>query len=185
MTGTAEQLDPTMHGVFDLVFSNYVIEHIPDWRLALEKMSSVLTPEGKMLHSCPNYTIPYEPHYGTLVFRHFQAFSKRFFLPKNSDLEIWNSLNFITCHEIKSFCKATGLDCTFKKALLYLAFKRINEDPLFKQRHEGFATILTSFMLTTGLIYLLKYIPPAYATPLIMEIKNHKDVPASSNDKFC
>lgn len=185
MTESAEQLNPAKHGTFDLIFSNYVIEHIPEWRLALEKMASVLTPEGKMLHSCPNYTVPYEPHYGTLVFRHFPAFSKRVFLPRNCDLGIWNSLNFITCSEIKSYCKATDLDCTFKKELLYLAFQRIGEDPLFKQRHKGFVASLASFMLTTGLIKLLKYIPPACATPLIMEIKNNKTVPASSNDKFC
>lgn len=175
MTEPAEQLNPAKHGRFDLIFSNYVIEHIPEWKLALGKMASVLSPDGKMLHSCPNYTIPYEPHYGTLVFRHFPTISKRIFLPKNCDLGIWNSLNFITYREIKSFCKAAELDCTFKKELLYLAFKRIGEDPLFKQRHKGLAATLASFMLTTGVINLLKYIPPACATPLIVEIKTSKN----------
>jgi len=185
MTEPAQQLNQLQHGCFDLIFSNYVIEHIPDWRLALKNMASVLTPDGKMLHSCPNYTIPYEPHYGTLVFRHFRNFSMRFLLPRGCDLDIWHSLNFITCHEIKYFCQSAGLDCSFKKELLYLAFNRIGDDPIFKQRHRGFAASLASFMLATGLVKLLKYIPPAYATPLIVEIKNSKTAPASSHDELC
>jgi len=185
LTESAQQLSPLQHGCFDLIYSNYVIEHIPDWRLALKKMASVLAPEGKMVHSCPNYTIPYEPHYGTLVFRHFRNFSKRFLLPRECDLDIWNSLNFITCHEIKSFCKATGLDCSFKKELLFLAFKRIGEDPLFRQRHQGLAATAGSLLISSGLINLLKYVPPACATPLIMEIRNSATVPASSHDNFC
>jgi len=185
MTEPAQQLNPPQHGCFDLIFSNYVIEHIPDWRLALKKMATVLTPDGKMVHSCPNYTIPYEPHYGTLVFRHFRNFSKRVLLPKGCDLGIWNSLNFITCHEIKSFCKTDELNCSFKKELLYLAFKRIGDDPLFKQRHQGLAATASSLLISTGLIKLLKYVPPACATPLIMEIKNSETAPASSRDEFC
>ncbi|MDX8403665.1 MAG: methyltransferase domain-containing protein [Mariprofundaceae bacterium] len=185
MSVPAEQLNPDEHGMFDLVFSNYVIEHIPEWRLALEKMASVLTPEGKMLHSFPNYTIPYEPHYGVPVFRHFRIFSQRVFLPKGCDLDIWHSLNFITCREIRSFCKTNNLNCTFKKSLLYLAFKRIGEDPIFKQRHQGFAATLNSWLMRTGLIKLLKSIPPTYATPAIIEIRNSDAVPSSSNDKFC
>lgn len=185
ITDSAEQLNPAKHGRFDLIFSNYVIEHIPEWRLAMEKMASVLTSDGKMLHSCPNYTIPYEPHYGTLVFRRFRTFSKHFLLPKGCELDIWNSLNFITCHEIKSFCKTAKLDCSFKKELLYLAFKRIDDDPLFKQRHKGLAVTVGSLLISTGLINLLKYVPPACATPLIMEIKNAKTASASSHGELC
>jgi len=185
ITEPAQQLNPDQHGYFDLIFSNYVIEHIPDWQLALKKMASVLTHEGKMLHSCPNYTIPYEPHYGTLVFRHFRNLSKRFLLPKNCDLGIWHSLNFITGREIKSFCKTTGLDCTFKKELLYLAFKRMHDDPIFKQRHQGLAASLASLMDASGLIRLLKYVPPVWATPLIVKIRTDDTLPASSHDKFC
>jgi len=185
MTEPAEQLNPAQYGSFDLIFSNYVIEHIPQWRTALKKMASVLQPHGKMIHSCPNYTIPYEPHYGTLVFRHFPTISKRVFLPRNCDLGIWNSLNFITYREIKSFCKGAELDCTFKKELLYLAFKRVGEDPLFKQRHKGLAASLAKFLLATGIIKLLKYVPPACATPLIVEIRTNKTVSTFSNGKFC
>ncbi len=185
MTEPAEQLNPSQHGQFDLIFSNYVIEHIPEWRLALKKMALVLTPEGKMLHSCPNYSIPYEPHYGTLVFRHFPIFSQRFFLPKDCDLGIWHSLNFITLREIRSFCISEELSYTFKKQLLYLAFKRVGDDPIFEQRHKGFAASVASLLLATGLIKLLKYIPPACATPLIVEITNNPAVATSSRDEFC
>lgn len=166
----AQQLNSEKFGEFNLIFSNYVMEHIPEWQSALLAMASILLPDGKMVHSAPNYTIPYEPHYGIPVFRHFPDLSKRLFLAADSDPEIWNSLNFITCREIQNFCNSQGLVCNFRKELLYLAFKRINDDPLFRQRHQGLVSNIASFIIQTGLGGFLKYIPPALATPIIMEI---------------
>ncbi len=60
----AEKLDPAVHGHFDLIYSTNVLEHIPDLDGAFRGMASVLAPGGTMVHLCPNYLIPYEPHFG-------------------------------------------------------------------------------------------------------------------------
>jgi len=173
LTETAQQLNTSKHGSFDLIFSNNVIEHIPDWKSALTAMASVLSSEGRMLHSCPNYTIPYEPHYGVPVFRHFRKLSQRIFLPKIADTDIWNSLNFITCHNIKKLCKQKGLSCHFKQGLLYEAFRRIHNDPVFKERHEGFIVHMASLMMQSPFRQLIRNIPACLSTPMIFEITLH------------
>ena len=165
----AQELDPTTEGEFDLIFSNNVLEHIPEWPAALEAMASVLTDGGRMLHACPNYTVPYEPHYGVPVFRHFPALSRRLFLG-DRDAEIWGSLNFITGHNLMSHCNKHNLNCCLKRELLYTALKRIETDPLFEERHQGAVATLARLLLRSGIARLLRHIPPTLATPMVAVI---------------
>lgn len=59
-----EELDYKIQGEFDLIFSINVLEHVDNLELAFSKMSNVLSKSGMMIHHCPNYFIPYEPHFG-------------------------------------------------------------------------------------------------------------------------
>jgi len=166
----AQELIPETHGVFDLIFSNNVIEHIPDWQAALAAMARVLVPHGRMLHACPNYTVPYEPHYGVPVFRRFPDLSRRLFLTQDADMEIWESLNFICARDIKLFCASSSLRCRFEKGLLFKALKRIDEDAVFRSRHSGAVASIANLLKTSGLLHLFRFIPPALATPMVIEI---------------
>lgn len=168
---SAQQLNTAQHGSFDLIFSNNVVEHIPDWRAALTAMLSVLGRQGMMLHACPNYSVPYEPHYGVPVLRRLPALSWRLFLPADSDPEIWDSLNFISARDVRVFCRQHGLHCRFEKALLYKAMKRLNDDPLFRQRHQGLAMKVAAWVMASGLGECLRYLPPAMSTPMIFAIR--------------
>jgi len=47
---------------FDLVFSNEVIEHVQDDRLAVSEMIRVLKPRGRLVLFCPNIGYPVETH---------------------------------------------------------------------------------------------------------------------------
>ncbi len=166
----AQQLNRRMHGEFDLIFSNNVIEHIPDWQAALAAMNSVLAQGGRMIHACPNYTVPYEPHYGVPVFRRFPKLSRRLFLPSGSNPEIWDSLNFIRSCDIRRFCAERQLRCRFEKALLYKALRRISEDPLFRSRHAGPVATCAALLQRSGLLHLFRYMPVALSTPMVFEI---------------
>lgn len=177
ITQPAQQLDSAQHGHFDLVFSNNVIEHIPDWPAAMTAMVEVLSAQGRMIHACPNYSVPYEPHYGIPVFRHFPSLSRRLFLSPECNVEIWNSLNFITCNELKKYCNVHDLTFCFKKELLYNSLKRMNTDPLFRQRHQGLIAGMAAFVMRSGLGKLVRHIPPAMATPMIVEIEKRKGAP--------
>jgi len=63
----AEELINHTSGHFDLIFSCNVVEHIPDLEEALNGMLSVLAEDGVMVHSCPNYVVPYDPHFSIPV----------------------------------------------------------------------------------------------------------------------
>ncbi|MDX8404590.1 MAG: methyltransferase domain-containing protein [Mariprofundus sp.] len=169
-----QQLCSDNDGCFDLVFSNNVIEHIPGWPAAFDAMSRVLSADGIMLHACPNYTVPYEPHYGVPVFRHFRGISKALFLSADSDDDIWNSLNFITCRELATYCKQHRLQYAFEEALLYNALKRIEDDPLFATRHQGMVATAARFVMRSGLGAVIKHIPPCMATPMVVKISKRK-----------
>ncbi len=175
ITVPAQQLDRKQHGCFDLIFSNNVIEHIPDWQAALTAMTSVLSGQGSMIHACPNYSVPYEPHYGVPVFRRLPGLSRLLFLSSRCDAEIWDSLNFITCRNIRNYCNSYGLTYCFEKELLYNALKRIDDDPLFKERHQGVISSIATFVMRSGLGELIRRIPPAMATPMIVKISKQQE----------
>jgi len=168
---TAQQLDPSIHGSFDLIFSNNVLEHIPDWEDALLMMEGVLNRDGYMLHACPNYTVPYEPHYGIPVFRRCVGLSGRLFLPADADDGIWKSLNFITCEQVRKFCKRHRLICRFRQGLLFDALQRVETDHIFSERHKGLVVTVARFIMRSGLGQLVRRIPPSLATPMIVRIE--------------
>ena len=176
ITEPAQHLNMNKHGSFDIIFSNNVMEHIPDWQDALGAMTSILSEQGKMIHACPNYSIPYEPHYGTPVVRYCPDLSRRLFVSANADLSIWHSLNFITCRQIKMYCKEQQLHYHFQESLLYKALKRIDEDPLFKQRHQGMIANIATFIMRSGLGNIIKRIPASMATPMVVEISKKEIV---------
>jgi SAM-dependent methyltransferase len=53
---------PFKTGVFDLVLSNEVIEHVRDDRLALAESARVMRPGGRLALFCPNRGYPFETH---------------------------------------------------------------------------------------------------------------------------
>lgn len=174
LTCPAGELDVAKHGRFDLVFSNNVIEHIPDWQGALVAMAGVLSGQGRMLHACPNYSVPYEPHYGVAVLRRMPKLSKRFFLPAGADAEIWDSLNFISHRQVRRFAHGHGFAVSFEAGLIYKALARMQSDPLFRERHKGPIASIADFLAKTGLLKLLRYLPSAMSTPMIFSL--HREV---------
>lgn len=104
----AEELNPAQHGAFQFVFSVNVIEHIPDLTGAMRGMASVLTRGGRMWHTCPNYVVPYEPHFGIPLVPLFPK-TTGLLLPRSiSTGELWTSLNFVTYFELKRLARANG-----------------------------------------------------------------------------
>lgn len=154
---------------FDLIFSNNVLEHIPNLEDAWFGMCAALKPEGVMLHNCPNYFFPYEPHMGIPVFKFLPQFSTFFFrgvIERNQD--VWDSLNFITYFDVNRLAQSAGMKVCFKRGLLFDALSRIENDPFFRERHSGtFVMAVYTILSKSGLLGLLRYIPPVFSTPMI------------------
>lgn len=156
---------------FDFIFSNNVLEHIPNIEEAWLAMCQVLAPRGIMLHGCPNYLIPYEPHLGIPVIKNLPRLSS-FCFPKLIDQyhELWKSLNFITYNDVQRLAKDNGMTVSFKKGLLVDALGRLDRDPSFRERHSGSFIIAVYFLLKKlRLLGLLSRFPPILSTPMVFQ----------------
>lgn len=165
---SAYKLEEKNVGKFDLIFSFNVLEHIPDPLSTLSILVTILNPRGKMVHSCPNYSVPYEPHFGIPVLSNWPKLTYFLFSKKISkNIELWNSLNFITYQEIRRFASRNNLAVSFQQGLLYKIFSRIESDHVFRERHKNFIIMsFFSILRITGAIKLLKRLPARCATPM-------------------
>lgn len=169
----AQALSPGITGRFDLIFSNNVIEHIPDWHGALDGMMSVLNEGGEMLHTCPNYSVPYEPHFGIPVLRCCPTLSARLFSGRLATHPgLWESLNFINQKELTVYCRSNGWVADFEPELLYRALIRLDSDPGFRERHTS-PVVLGGYSLlkSLGLLRLIRRLPPRWTTPMTFTIR--------------
>lgn len=176
----AERLQPQEHGAFDLIFSVNVLEHIPELEDAVAGMCRVLRPDGMMRHTCPNYTVPYEPHFGAPLIPFFPQLTV-YLLPRARGTEVWESLNFVTLQRIKRALRANGLDCRFEPGTMYQAFQRLDGDPTFRERQGQHRAVALSQALLRrlGLLGLLARLPPALATPMTFEARRVAPVPGT------
>jgi len=166
------ELDPEQHGRFDLIYSYNVVEHIDRLEASLAAMVNLLTDDGVMVHNCPNYFFPYEPHLALPVVKPIKELSERLFKAKiDQKRALWDSLNFVTYGEIRRFARRGQLDVRFAPGLLHAAFARLEDDPLFRQRH-GQSVVGRVFRLLskTRTLSLLKHLPAAVVSPMQFEI---------------
>ena len=166
----AEKLDAALHGWFDFVYSINVLEHIPELENAVRGMGAVLENRGEMVHTCPNYFVPYEPHFGIPLVPVAPRITVNF-LPKLKDSELWQSLNFITAARLNRACKAQGLLMNLESGVMLRTFTRFDTDPEFRRR-QGSSFVFKIFHLLkfTGLLYLLGKLPAWWCTPMVVKI---------------
>jgi SAM-dependent methyltransferase len=157
---------------FDFIFSINVQEHIPELAEALQGMKRVLAPKGKMLHTCPNYFMPFEPHFGIPLVPLFPKLTE-WLVPKLRKSELWQSLNFITLPQLRRMAEVVGLDIKFETGALYRTFQRLDTDVAFRERQaKGLVKWVYLLLKATGTLSLIKHLPPIFATPMVFELKH-------------
>ena len=161
-----EDLQPTEHGKFDLIFSINVLEHVSDWRVALGACRSVLSTDGEMLHMHPNYAVPFEPHFNVPLVPFYPALTSRVLPNRISDSDVWRSLNWVTAGQVRRWCRTHGLEIEFRPAVLADMVDRVMTDPLFRQRHSGVVQHAAALITRMRLVRLLRRLPPTVSTPL-------------------
>ena len=178
LTVPASGLEPSTHGMFDLIFSVNVLEHVDDLPQTFAAMASVLAPGGVSRHTCPNYVVPYENHYGLPLLPGLPTLSAWFAGVARTDL--WQSLNFITYFDVRRLARANRQAVRFEHKTLHAAFARLGTDPMFQKRHPLLARA-SATVRATGALALLARVPPALATPMVFEcehrFKTHEDTP--------
>jgi 2-polyprenyl-3-methyl-5-hydroxy-6-metoxy-1,4-benzoquinol methylase len=162
---TAADLDPAKHGRFDLIFSVNVLEHIPDLEAAFRGMVSVLANNGRMVHLCPNYVVPYEPHFAlplVPLIPRVTALLK----PSLRTSDLWRSLNFVTHRRIRRCAEKADLRVDFSPRTMLRAFERLDRDPIYRERQRGLVTAIFRILRSLGVLRAIGMMPYQIATPM-------------------
>ena len=165
----AEALLRESHGEFDLIFSVHVLEHMADLDVAFAGMARVLSPRGTMIHLFPNYTVPYEPHFGIPLVPFFPRASAALYRRRISAAEdLWRSLNFITLRRFARLSRQHDLSVEFRRGVLYDFLQRFADNPIFAARHRnGIVGRLFGGLRALGLLSSTRHLPPRLATPAV------------------
>jgi 2-polyprenyl-3-methyl-5-hydroxy-6-metoxy-1,4-benzoquinol methylase len=165
-----EDLDPDVHGRFALVLSANVLEHVADVELALDRMQSVLAPDGVQRHVCPNYAFPYEPHFAIPLVPSTPSLT-RVLLPRRiTRTSLWESLNFITARQVRRWGRRAGVAVRFDRGVLAEALERFLGDEVFAERHAGLAGMVEA-LRRMRIVPLLRRLPVGVASPMRFTVR--------------
>jgi SAM-dependent methyltransferase len=159
-----EDITTEQAGTFDLIFSNNVLEHVDDVETALGALSALLRPGGVMVHNCPNYSVPYEPHFGIPLVPIRPASTARVLPDTITSTGLWQSINFVTAREVRRIAARQGAEVSFERGLLGDTMERFAE-PEFARRHPALARLAG---VLGAIAPVLRRVPPALATPMIV-----------------
>lgn len=161
-------------GSFDLIYSVNVIEHLPDVKSALSRIAELLATEGISVHSCPNYFVPYEPHFGIPLLPFRPTATAKVLPRKISETGLWRSLNFVTASQIRTSAADAGLSVKFQPGVMANAFNRLSEDEEFAARQSGIAGTVGRAVRFLRLETLLAKLPAGAATPMEFELRGRQ-----------
>ena len=168
-------LNPNDHGMFDLVFSVNVLEHIPRIKDAFRAMAGVLAPGGLMLHTCPNYAIPYEPHFNIPLVPGMPRLTQWLFPKAVRKLPgIWEELNFITAKQVRKLAGDNGLVIKFEGSTFVASLRRIQTDELFLKRHGQVLRTASVLIERTGLLALIERMPASFFSPMTFRMQKRR-----------
>lgn len=168
---SADALDPERDGVFDLIYSVHVLEHLPDPEAALAAMNRVLKPGGTMVHLCPNYRFAYDPHFAIPIPFWSPALARALFARRIDDhRDVWDGLNFIGAGRLARIAFREGLSVTFHRGVMAATFARLQDDPVFRARHDGLAGQLAGWAVRGPLSGLIGAVPPQWASPMAVTL---------------
>lgn len=156
---------PPSAGKFDLIFSNNVVEHIDEPIDTLTHISTLLTPGGRLLHSCPNYSVPYEPHFGIPLLPWNPAATARILPGRIGRSDLWRSLNFIRAGDVRTWAQEAGLTVDFEQGQLASSIERLTVDKEFAARHRVMSKV-AGVMVATRVTRALRRLPAAWSTPM-------------------
>lgn len=161
-----EDLDPQHNGPFDVILSLNVLEHVTDWRLALDAAVATLAPKGKLVVSCPNYAIPYEPHFGIPLVPIKPQLTSRILPSRITQSGLWQSLNWITLRGVRRWADQRDVTVSFEQGLLARVFDRLNDDEEFGKRHGPVLRSVARGARLTRLDRAIAALPPGAVTPM-------------------
>ena len=161
----------------DYIFAINVIEHVHDFEELITHAVKAKTPEATMRIVCPNYSIPYEPHFNIpIIFT--KRITKFIFGHKihNSKIpdsdEFWGDLSWPTQKKLKKILKSKGWNVEFSRDATHEYLNRAFSDSDFIVRKGRIIGSL--FKLTSVLAKIVRFVPHAYLPVIDCRISNAK-----------
>ena len=161
----------------DYIFAINVIEHVHDFEELITHAVKAKTPEATMRIVCPNYSIPYEPHFNIpIIFT--KRITKFIFGHKihNSKIpdsdEFWGDLSWPTQKKLKKILKSKGWNVEFSRDATHEYLNRAFSDSDFIVRKGRIIGSL--FKLPSVLVKIVRFIPLAYLPVIDCRISNAK-----------
>ena len=156
---------------YDLIFLSNVIEHLDDWKNALEIIDKMLKDDGNIIFLFPNYSFKIELHFMLPIILN-KKITYRIFKQKIHDLEksngvigLWDSLNFIKPIELLNYFENKNYELIVDKKY----FSRMVSKSIANSKKNGkkkslvylILLIFSKIVSYTGLIRTYKFIPLA------------------------
>ena len=161
----------------DYIFAINVIEHVHNFEELITHAVKAKTPEATMRIVCPNYSIPYEPHFNIpIIFT--KRITKFIFGHKihNSKIpdsdEFWGDLSWPTQKKLKKILKSKGWNIEFSRDATHEYLNRAFSDSDFIVRKGRIIGSL--FKLTSVLAKIVRFVPHAYLPVIDCRISNAK-----------
>ena len=161
----------------DYIFAINVIEHVHNFEELITHAVKAKTPEATMRIVCPNYSIPYEPHFNIpIIFT--KRITKFIFGHKihNSKIpdsdEFWGDLSWPTQKKLKKILKSKGWNVEFSRDATHEYLNRVVSDSDFIVRKGRIIGSL--FKLTSVLVKIVRFVPLAYLPVIDCRISNAK-----------
>ena len=161
----------------DYIFAINVIEHVHNFEELITHAVKAKTPEATMRIVCPNYSIPYEPHFNIpiiftkritkFIFGHKIHNSK---IP-NSD-EFWGDLSWPTQKKLKKILNSKGWYVEFSRDATHEYLNRAFSDSDFIVRKGRIIGSL--FKVVSVLAKIVRFVPHAYLPVIDCRISNAK-----------
>ena len=118
-----------------------------------------------MIHVCPNYLFPYEPHVNLPVLSFFPTLTQIVFKVDNT---IWDSHTFVHSLRIKRIVQELNMSVLFRKGVTYKSFERLETDDVFRSRYSN---LYKFFIIFKKILKLLKCIPEYLNSPMVFEVR--------------
>lgn len=150
---------------FDLAFSINVMEHVADVDVTIGRVAAALRPGAAYHFVCPNYSFPFEPHFGiptlgtkALTWRvfHRRIRGSRVVLDPDGS---WASLNWISVSQVRHICRRRRLEATFDGGVTSRFVQRALGDQTFQRRHGPTLRYVARGIEALGLARLADLVP--------------------------
>jgi 2-polyprenyl-3-methyl-5-hydroxy-6-metoxy-1,4-benzoquinol methylase len=150
---------------FDYIFCANVIEHVPKLPDFFASTLPLKSQKGSFRIICPNYSIPYEPHFGfitlfskklTYIFQRKKIYKKN--MESDEDLiTFYHELSFPTIKKLNMIFRKYSFKIIYNRSATNHYIQRAVEDEFFAERKKVISFIVKFFKIP--ILSLVQFLP--------------------------